>query len=277
MGTLRSIALGASLLCTGTGCGSTAVGASTPRAALMFQGPTVTSCRVAGEAQVIASNTYADDLRVEPAAEGGLQVVVVDAADTCMRVHVASDGRPLGGPMLDRCPAASPPGEATATNGLATYMVHETWDDSESRHLTVGVLSYDWPRAFAGMALPGRRIVVEHTFQAAGDGAVGDATEPKLSPAVRDSVLLVWIQGDAVRAQPLFRSAEPAGPPLRVSDEGAIEVEHPGVAFVRASSSSVAAEGIVSYVARTPTGFHVLATPIVCSWEGEGARLVANR
>ena len=273
-GALGSIALGASLLCTGSGCGSTAVGAWTSRGGFP-EGAARASCQVTGEAQVIASHTYADELQVQPDAEGGFRVIVVDAADTCLRVHVAPDGRPLGGPMLDRCPAASPPGEATATTGLAKYTVHETWDGSDSSHLTVGVMSYDWPRAFAGIALPGRPILIEHTFQAAGDGAVGDETEPKLSRAAGDSVLLVWVQGDAVRAQPLFRSAEPAGPPLRVSQESEAEVEHPSVALSPTSSTS--AEGIVTYAARTATGFHVVATPVACSWDGEARRLVAKQ
>ncbi len=222
-----------------------------------------TSCRVTGDTRVIATHALANELQVNARPGGGYQVVVVDGVEPCLMVDLARDASLLGGPVLGKCPEASRPGRAIATNGTETYLAHETSDDAGQRHLAIGVVTYDWPHASFGVALAGRKTVVEHPLPATAEGAGAEQTDPKLSPAIRDSFLLVWVEGDHVHAQPLFRWAEPAGPQLVVSPLAATEVEHPAVAF--APPNADGREGLVVYAARVLSGFHVLATPVACT------------
>jgi hypothetical protein len=270
---LLTIAALSSAVFAGLGCAyakPAPFAASSPRTSVAAEPLTRTSCRTTGDAQVVASNVFANELQVRPYLDG-FQVMVLDAIDPCLTVDVAPDGRAEFGGVLGDCPAASPPGEAAATNrDGARYIAHETWDASGARHLTVGVQTWDIDLGTGlssgrglGRTRRARPIVVEHPFFTPTGRADDEQTEPKLSAAAGDTFLLVWVEGDVIRGQPVGGWATPAGASLVVSPEGATEVEHPAVAF--APTRTEEAGGMVVYSARTSQGFHVFATPVACT------------
>jgi hypothetical protein len=215
------------------------------------------SCRVAGAPAIVASDVYTGDVQVLTRAEGGYDVVVLDDVTPCLRVGIGAHGEKLG-TVLGECPAPPTPGRASATNGIETYLVRETVDDSGT-YLALGVVTYDWPHAFAGTAREGLRRVVEHRFEVPPGGPGGGAADPALAPFGADHFLLAWTEGDTVRAQPIAGWAEPAGPAITLSPPDLTEIGRPSVAFATPS------EGLVAFAASTPTGFHILSVPLVCS------------
>lgn len=272
-GALLPIAALSSAVFAGLGCAHITrapFAASSARASVAAEPLPRAACRTTGDAQVVASNVFANELQVRPHLDG-FQVMILDAIDPCLTVDVAPDGRAEFGGVLRDCPAASQPGEAAATNADgARYIAHETWDASGARHLTVGVQTWDVDLSTGlssgrglGRVRRARPIVVEHPFFTRTGRADDEQTEPKLSAAAGDTFLLVWVEGDVVRGQPIGGWATPTGAPLVVSPEGATEVEHPAVAF--APTRTDEAGGLVVYSARTSKGFHVFATPVACT------------
>jgi hypothetical protein len=214
-------------------------------------------CRTTGEAQEIASNVWANHVTVQARPQGNFEVSIADV-EPCLTVAVARNGAPLGGPVLGHCPPTDPSGAATATNGTETYTAHAEQWETEPPHLVLGVFTWDWPHAFAGVPHEGQRRVVERVFAPPPGGAHTGETMPALAPFGSDRFLLVWVEGTEVRALPLAQWAQPVGEAFYVSPPEARVVEHPSVAF---AADGV---GLVAFLARTKTGSHVLATPVYC-------------
>jgi hypothetical protein len=214
-------------------------------------------CRSTGEAQVIASNVWANHVTVKTRPEGNFEVSIVDV-EPCLTVAVARNGVPLGGPVLGHCPASDPSDAATATNGTETYTARAEQWETEPAHLVLGVFTWEWPHAYAGVAHEGQRRVVERVFTPPAGGSHNGETMPALAAFGRDRFLLAWVEGTEVRALPLAQWAQPIGEAFYVSPPEARVVAHPSVSFAHDGV------GLVAFLARTKTGSHVLATPIYC-------------
>jgi hypothetical protein len=214
-------------------------------------------CRSTGDAQEIASNVWANHVTVTTRPEGNFEVSIVDV-EPCLTVAVARNGAPLGGPVLGHCPPSDPTDTATATNGTETYTAHAEQWDTEPAHLVLGVFTWEWPHAFAGVAHEGQRRVVERVFAPPPGGSHTGESMPALAAFGRDRFLLAWVEGTEVRALPLAQWAQPIGVALFVSPPEARVVAHPSVSFAHDGV------GLVAFLARTKTGSHVLATPIYC-------------
>jgi hypothetical protein len=214
-------------------------------------------CRSTGDAQEIASNVWANHVTVTTRPEGNFEVSIVDV-EPCLTVAVARNGAPLGGPVLGHCPPSDPTDTATATNGTETYTARAEQWDTEPAHLVLGVFTWEWPHAFAGVAHEGQRRVVERVFAPPPGGSHTGESMPALAPFGRDRFLLAWVEGTEVRALPLAQWAQPIGEALFVSPPEARVVAHPSVSFAHDGV------GLVAFLARTKTGSHVLATPIYC-------------
>lgn len=231
---------------------------SAPRIDHAAAPPAQPMCRSAGEAQVIASNVWANHVTVQTRPEGNFEVSIVDV-DPCLTVAVARNGAPLGGPVLGHCPPSDASGPATATNGTETYTAHAEQWETEPAHLVLGVFTWDWPHAYAGQAHEGQRRVVERVFAPPPGGSHTGETMPALAPFGHDRFLLAWVEGTEVRALPLAHWAQPIGEAFFVSPPEAHVVAHPSVSFARDGV------GLVAFLARTRTGSHVLATPVFCT------------
>jgi hypothetical protein len=250
---MRILAAATLALLFGTACQKTPVARARVEPA-----PAEPICRVTGESQVVASNVWANRINVQARPDKVFEVAVVDV-EPCLTVEVARNGSALGGPTLGKCPPADPSGGATATNGTETYVAREEQWGTEPPHLVLGVYTFDWPHAYAGQAHEGQRRVVERVFFPPAGGSHTGESMPALATFGRDRFVVVWVEGDDVRALPLARWAEPIGEAVNVSPPEARVVAHPSAAF--ASDG----EGIVAYLARTRSGNHVLATPIACA------------
>jgi hypothetical protein len=214
-------------------------------------------CHVSGDAQIVASNVWASRVFATVRPGGGYDVTAMDV-EPCLNVTVGPYGKPLGGPTLGACPAVDKSGNATATNGTETYVARDEKWDNEPPHLVLGVFTWEWPHAYAGEVHEGQRRVVERVFFPPGGGAHTGETMPGLATFGHDRFLVVWVEGDDVRGQPLARWAEPVGEALDISPPEARVVAHPAAAFARDGT------GIVVYLGRTRTGNHLLATPLYC-------------
>jgi hypothetical protein len=214
-------------------------------------------CRSTGEAQIIASNVWANHVTVTTRPEGNFEVSIVDV-EPCLTVAVARNGAPLGGPVLGHCPSSPADDTATATNGTETYTARTEQWETEPTHLVLGVFTWEWPHAYAGVAHEGQRRVVERVFAPPAGGAHTGESMPALGTFGRDRFLLAWVEGTEVRALPLAQWAQPIGESFFVSPPEARVVAHPSVSF---ANDGV---GLVAFLARTKTGSHVLATPIFC-------------
>jgi len=254
MGSRSSVLLGVVLL--GTGC-ARAPAPPAPRVDPAAAAQAEPMCRSTGEAQVIASNVWANHVTVQTRPQGNFEVSIVDV-EPCLTVAVARNGAPLGGPVLGPCPPSSPSDAATATNGTETYTARAEQWETEPAHLVLGVFTWEWPHAYAGQAHEGQRRVVERVFAPPAGGSHTGETMPALAPFGRDRFLLAWVEGTEVRALPLAHWAEPIGEAIYVSPPEARVVAHPSVSF---APDGV---GLVAFLARTKTGSHVLATPIYC-------------
>ncbi len=219
--------------------------------------PAEPMCRSTGEAQIIASNVWANHVTVQTRPEGNFEVSIVDV-EPCLTVAVARNGAPLGGPVLGPCPPSTPNDVATATNGTETYTARAEQWDAEPAHLVLGVFTWEWPHAYAGVAHEGQRRVVERVFAPPSGGAHTGETMPALAPFGHDRFLLAWVEGTEVRALPLAQWAQPIGEAIFVSPPEARVVAHPSVSFAHDGV------GLVAFLARTKTGSHVLATPVFC-------------
>lgn len=206
----------------------------------------------------MASNVFTGNAQVRARDGGGYDVLVLDDVEPCLSVGIGSDGERLGTVLAD-CPTPMTPGRATATNGVETYLVRQTRDHSGTSHLVLGVVTYDLPHPLFGIANEGRSSVVEHPFEVPPGGPGGGAAEPALAPFGPDRFLLAWTEGGTIRAQPIWRWAEPAGSPVVIAAEDIADVGRPSIAFANAN------EALVAFAASTPTGFHILAVPVVCS------------
>ena len=254
MGSRSSVLLGVALF--GTACAR----APAPPAPRVDPGPATQAeplCRSTGEAQVIASNVWANHVTVLTRPQGNFEVSIVDV-EPCLTVAVARNGAPLGGPVLGPCPPSDPSDAATATNGTETYTARAEQWETEPAHLVLGVFTWEWPHAYAGVAHEGQRRVVERVFTPPAGGSHNGETMPALAAFGRDRFLLAWVEGTEVRALPLAQWAQPIGEAFYVSPPEARVVAHPSVSFAHDGV------GLVAFLARTKTGSHVLATPIYC-------------
>jgi len=240
----------------GTACGR-APPPIVPRVDPAAATPAEPMCRSTGEAQIIASNVWANHVTVQTRPQGNFEVAIVDV-EPCLTVAVARNGVPLGGPVLGHCPPSDPTDAATATNGTETYTARAEQWETEPAHLVLGVFTWEWPHAYAGVAHEGQRRVVERVFAPPAGGSHNGETMPALAPFGRDRFLLAWVEGTEVRALPLAQWAQPIGEAIFVSPPEARVVAHPSVSF---APDGV---GLVAFLARTKTGSHVLATPIYC-------------
>lgn len=213
---------------------------------------------------MIASNVWANHVTVKARPAGSFEVAVVDV-EPCLTIAVARNGAPLGGPVLSPCPPGDSSEVTSATNGVETYTARAEQWETEPAHLVLGVFTWDWPHAYAGQAHEGQRRVVERVFAPPPGGSHNGETMPALAPFGRDRFLLVWVEGDEVRALPLAHWAQPIGEAFFVSPPEARIVAHPSVAFAPDGA------GLVAFLARTRTGSHVFATPITCTL-AEGGR-----
>jgi hypothetical protein len=219
--------------------------------------PAEPMCRSTGEAAIIASNVWANHVTVTTRPEGNFEVAIVDV-EPCLTVVVARNGAPLGQPVLGHCPPGEPTDAATATNGTETYTARgEQWD-TEPSHLVLGVFTWEWPHAYAGVAHEGQRRVVERVFAPPAGGSHTGESMPALAAFGRDRFLLAWVEGTEVRALPLAQWAQPIGEAFFVSPPEARVVAHPSVSFAKDGV------GLVAFLARTKTGNHVLSTPVFC-------------
>lgn len=214
-------------------------------------------CHVSGEAQIVASNVWASHVYAVARPGGGYDVTAMDV-EPCLNVVVGPYGAPLGAQSLGACPPVDKSGNATATNGTETYVARDERWESEPPHLVLGVYTWDWPHSYAGQVHEGQRRVVERVFVPPGGGSHTGETMPGLATFGKDRFLVVWVEGDDVRAQPLARWADPIGEAIDVAPPEARVVAHPAAAFARDGT------GIVVYLGRTRTGNHLLATPIYC-------------
>jgi hypothetical protein len=216
------------------------------------------SCRVAGEPRIAATNIYGGEPVVQTRRGGfGFDVVVADQVEPCLTIGVAPDGQPLG-TVLGECAQSMPPGRALARSSVETYKARVEYKASGEPQIVLGVVTYDWAHAQFGIAHEGQPQLVEHAFPIPPGGQGGGAAEPALASFADDGFLLVWVEGDEVRAQPLWHWAEATAAPLRITMENATDIGRPSVAFD-------GADGLVAFSAQTPSGHHVIATPIVCA------------
>jgi len=241
----------------GAACARPPAATIVPRVDPAVAPPAEPMCRSTGEAQIIASNVWANHVTVQTRPEGNFEVSIVDV-EPCLTVAVARNGAPLGGPVLGPCPPSPPNDVATATNGTETYTARAEQWDAEPAHLVLGVFTWEWPHAYAGVAHEGQRRVVERVFAPPSGGAHTGETMPALAPFGHDRFLLAWVEGTEVRALPLAQWAQPIGEAIFVSPPEARVVAHPSVSFAHDGV------GLVAFLARTKTGSHVLATPVFC-------------
>jgi hypothetical protein len=184
-------------------------------------------------------------------------VIVVDRVEPCLTIGMAHDGEPQG-TVLGECPRPLPLGRAYASSGVETYEARVVWNDADEPRIVLGVVTYDWPHAEFGAAREGQSRLVEHSFLVPPGGQGGGAADPALASFADDGFLLVWVEGDQVRAQPLWHWAEPTAAPLSIAPEDATDIGRPSVAFD-------GNDGLVAFGARTSNGYHVIATPIACA------------
>lgn len=216
------------------------------------------NCRVAGAPRIAATNVYGGEPVVQTRRGGfGFDVVVSDQVEPCLTIGMASDGEPLG-TVLGECPQTPPPGRAYAKSPVETYQARVEWLASGEPRIVLGVVTYDWARAAFGVAREGQARLVEHAFPLPPGGPGGGAIDPALASFADDGFLLVWVEGDQVRAQPLWHWAEPTSPPLSIAPEDVTDIGRPSVAFD-------GSDGLVAFSAQTPSGHHVIATPIACA------------
>jgi hypothetical protein len=216
------------------------------------------TCRIAGAPRIAATNIYGGEPVVQTRRGGfGFDVVVADQVEPCLTIGVASDGQPLG-TVLGECAQSMPPGSAFARSPVETYKARVEYKASGEPQIVLGVVTYDWAHAQFGIAHEGQPHLVEHAFPVPPGGQGGGAADPALASFADDGFLLVWVEGDEVRAQPLWHWAEATAAPLRIALENTTDIGRPSVAFD-------GSDGLVAFSAQTPSGHHVIATPIVCA------------
>jgi hypothetical protein len=152
-----------------------------------------------------------------------------------------------------------------ATRGHAddeTMLAWESHDEPEP-HITLGVVTYDAPHAFFGVAVEGKKRVVERTFFPPGAAREGGERAPALAAIGHDRFLLAWVDGDVeshqLRAQSVVGWGDPLGAPMVLSPSDASVIGRPSV--------EVGPDGYgrVTYVASVDGEFDLLATPIACA------------
>ena len=233
--------------------------AATPQVGFAVEAGGIT-CRISGPTRVVERNVYGGNAVAQVRPGGDLEVVLMDEVEPCIHVAYARDGS-RDGTGLGDCPAPLPRGRATARTDTEIVQARQTRDANAVRHIMVGFVTYDSPRANFGIAHEGRAQLVEHRLVPPPGGPGGGEMAPALAPlgAEGTGFVLAWVEGDTVRAQPLANGAEPAGPPVEIALAEASEIGRPSVAFAYDGS------GLVAFTATTPAGHDAFAVPIVCS------------
>ncbi len=216
------------------------------------------NCRIAGSPRIAATNVYSGEPVVQTRRGGfGFDVVVADQVEPCLTIGIAADGEPLG-TVLGECPRPLPPDTAYARSSVETYQARVEWQPSGEPRIVLGVVTYDWAHASFGIARGGQPRLVEHAFPIPPGGQGGGAIGPALAAFADDGFLLVWVEGDQVRAQPLWHWAEPTAAPISIAPQDVTDIGRPSVAFD-------GGDGLVAFSAQTPSGHHVITTPIECA------------
>lgn len=216
-------------------------------------------CHATGKARVVARKVFVPGGVETRAQDGRFSVRFATAASRCVAVAWPSD---VEHPKPASCPT---PGARTATRENAsdeTMLAWESHDALEPR-VTLGVVTYDTPQALFGVAIEGKRKVVERTFFAPGASRDAGQMAPDLAPIGHDRFLLAWVDGNVeshqLRAQSVVGWGDPLGAPMVLSPSDVSVIGRPSVAV------EPGGYGLVTYVASIDGEFDVLATPIACA------------
>lgn len=253
---MRALPTATILLLACCGC-TAATTASSARLAFAVesQGP---ACWITGPTRIVEANVFGREASTVVRDDGNFEVALLDEVTPCLHVAFTPDGR-REGTVLGDCPSLREGVAAMARNELETYRARPVESAGGEAHIMLGAVVYDWPHMQFGVALPGRAEIVEHRFVAPPGGPGGGESVPALAAFGDGGFLLVWIEGNSVRGVPLARGAETMGTAIDLSPLDADEIGPPSLAF-RPDGS-----GLVSFTAHTPTGHHVLATPVACN------------
>jgi hypothetical protein len=232
------------------------VSAEPPRAPAGPVGPA--ACHPTGKTKVLARKVFVPAGVEASAQDGGFSVRYAAAASRCVVVDWESSSSPRSA----SCPA---PGGRTATrenDADETMLAWESHDEPEP-HITLGVVTYDAPHAYFGIAVEGKKRIEERTFFAPGSSRDGGGMAPALAPIGHDRFLLAWVDGNVeshqLRAQSVVGWGDPLGAPMVLSPSDASVIGRPSVVVAPTGY------GLVTYVASTDGEFDVLATPIACA------------
>ncbi len=231
--------------------------ATAPAGARVSAGPAL--CHATGGAKVVARRVFVPG-GVEASEQGG------NLLRSLWRPRLLDASRSTGPPDSYPQPASCPaPGDGSAirANGSDESMLAWESHDAELPRITLGVATYDAPRAFFGFGIEGKRRVVEHTFYAPGAARGDSETAPQLTPIGRDRFLLAWVEGNVegrqLRAQSVVGWGDPLGAAMVLSPPEASVIGRPSVVVAPTGY------GLVTYVASMNGEFDVLATPVACA------------
>jgi hypothetical protein len=233
------------------------VNAATPPVAPVSTG--AAACHAAGGTKVLARRVFVPGGVAASAQDGSFSVRF--APDSA---HCAALDLPTGAlrTTTGSCAAAGAETASRANDADETMLAWESHDGPEP-HLTLGVATYDAPRAFVGFGIAGERHVVEHPFHLSAPGKAAGETAPAIAPIGHDRFLLAWVEGDSeshqLRAQSVVGWGEPLGASMVLSPADASVIGHPSIVVAPTGY------GLVTYVASIEGEFDVLATPVSCA------------
>jgi hypothetical protein len=231
--------------------------AAPPLAPSAATGPAV--CRVAGATRVLARRVFVPGGVEASEQNGAFSVQFAAASSRCAAVDWGAGSETA---RSVECPAPDERAVVRRSDPDETMLAWES-HESEEPHITLGVVTYDAPLAFAGFGIDGRRHLVERGFRAPAATRGSGETAPVLAPIGHDRFLLAWVQGDVeshrLRAQSVVGWGDPLGPALVLSPEDASVVGRPSLVIAPTG------DGLATYIASVDDEFDVLATPVACA------------